>query len=135
MVGLADLEGHVAHEFLVHHAVDRDADTVAAVGHGHRHLVVIAQDQRHFQQQMRADRRDHDAGHAGRDDRAAAGESIARTPRRRGHDEAVAGILLDEVAVDAQVDADELAHVAVADDDIVEGIGQGLDQAVFIAQF
>ena len=135
MVGLADLEGHVAHEFLVHHAVDRDADAVAAVGHGHRHLVVIAQDQGHFQQQMRADRRDHDAGHAGRDDRAAAGESIARTPRRRGHDEAVAGILLDEVAVDAQVDADELAHIAVADDDVVEGIGQGLDQAVFIAQF
>ena len=135
MVGLADLEGHIAHEFLVHHAIDRDADTVAAVGHRDRYLVIIAQDQGHFEQQVRADWRNHDAGHAGRDDRTAAGKSIARTPRRRSYDEAVAGILLDEMAVDAQVDADEFAYIAVTDDDVVEGIGQGLDQAVFIAQF
>ena len=135
MVGLADLKGHIAHQFLVHHAVDRDADAVAAVGHRHRYLVVIAQDQGYFEQQVRANGRDHDAGHAGRDDRAAAGEGIARAPRRRRYDEAIAGILLDEMAVDAEINADELTYIAVADDDVVEGIGQGLDQSVFIAQF
>lgn len=52
-------------------------------------------------------------------------EGIPRTARRRRHNDAVAGILLDEVSVNAHIDANKLAHIAMADDDIIQGIRQG----------
>ena len=92
---------------------------------------------------MRADGHQRDRVEAGLHDRAAARQRVGGRPGRRRRDEPVAGVVVDEHAVDARLEVDHAPGFAPAEHDVVErqraviavGIGQvGLQQQPGLGQ-
>ena len=73
---------------------------------------------------MRADRREHEDGGRGVDERAAGGEVVGRGAGGGGEDEAVGAVFVHAGAVGEHGEAAHAEHVAGLDDEVVERQGE-----------
>ena len=70
----------------------------------------------------------------GAQDRAAAGKGVAGGAGGRGNDQAIGGVLLDQVAIDGHIEPRQPADLVVTDDDVIQDTGKPLLAAVFVFQ-